>query len=114
MGASGSRASRVLNLAIGFPTKWKRSESAHMPDQVTEAIRGVLSEYGRLSVDVARLDELSDLYEAGMTSLASVNLMLALEEHFAVEFPERMLRRGGFASIAVIRSNLQELLGAES
>ncbi len=40
--------------------------------------------------------------------------MLALEEHFEVEFPERMLRRGSFGSIAVIRSNLSELLGADA
>ncbi len=83
-----------------------------MPAELTEAIRGVLRDYGRLAVDVNGLDERSDLYEAGLTSHASVNLMLALEEHFEVEFPERMLRRGGFGSIAVIRSNLSELLGA--
>jgi acyl carrier protein len=88
--------------------------NADMPAELTEAIRGVLLEYGRLAVDVKGLDERSDLYEAGLTSHASVNLMLALEEHFEVEFPERMLRRGGFASIAVIRSNLCELLGAEA
>jgi acyl carrier protein len=85
-----------------------------MPTELTEAIRGVLRDYGRLAVDVNGLDERSDLYEAGLTSHASVNLMLALEEHFEVEFPERMLRRGGFGSIAVIRSNLSELLGADA
>jgi hypothetical protein len=30
--------------------------------------------------------------------------MLALEERFNVEFPERMLRRGAFGSIAAIRA----------
>jgi acyl carrier protein len=83
-----------------------------MAGELTDAIRGILLEHGRLAVDPRRLDERSDLYEAGLTSHASVNLMLALEEHFAIEFPERMLRRSGFASIAVIRSNVRELLGA--
>ncbi len=83
-----------------------------MPAELTDAIRSVLREYGRLAVAVDGLDERSDLYEAGLTSHASVALMLALEEHFAVEFPERMLRRSGFESIAVIRSNLSELLRA--
>lgn len=83
-----------------------------MAAELTEAIRTVLREYGRLAVDVSGLDDRTDLYSAGLTSHASVNLMLALEEHFEVEFPERMLRRGGFGSIAVIRSNLSELLGA--
>jgi hypothetical protein len=36
--------------------------------------------------------------------------MLALEEHFEVEFPERMLRRRSFMSIAAIRSCLSELV----
>jgi acyl carrier protein len=83
-----------------------------MQDDITEAIRAILREHGRLAVDVETLEDHSDLYEAGLTSHASVNLMLALEEHFAVEFSDRMLRRRAFASIAVIRSGLDDLTGA--
>ena len=79
---------------------------------MTEQIRGILREHGRLAVDVEALDDQSDLYEAGLTSHASVNLMLALEERFEVEFPERMLRRRAFASVAAIRAALDELMGA--
>ncbi len=61
---------------------------------------------------VDTLNDQSDLFEAGLTSHASVNLMLALEDHFQIEFPERMLQRRSFASIAAIRSCLDELLGA--
>jgi len=78
----------------------------------TDEIRAILREHGRLAVDVASLDDQSNLYEAGLTSHASVSLMLALEERFDVEFPDRMLRRGAFASIATIRAGLQELIGA--
>ena len=42
---------------------------------------------------VDSLAEDADLYAAGLTSHATVNLMIALEDHFGVEFPERMLRR---------------------
>jgi len=80
---------------------------------ITDDIRAVLRDYGRLSVDVASLSEQGDLYEAGLTSHASVTLMLALEEHFNIEFPDRMLRRGAFASIAAIRASLEELIGAD-
>jgi hypothetical protein len=59
-------------------------------------------------VDVDRLDERSDLYEAGLTSHASVNLMLALEEHFEIEFRERMLGRGGAAGRLRRASNAPE------
>ena len=78
----------------------------------TDDIRAILREHGRLAVDVASLDDQSNLYEAGLTSHASVSLMLALEERFDVEFPDRMLRRGAYASIATIRAGLEELIGA--
>ena len=44
-----------------------------------ERIRTVLTEHGRLAVPVDTLDEDTDLFGAGMTSHASVNVMLALE-----------------------------------
>ena len=85
-----------------------------MIGDTTTAIRGVLREHGRLAGDVATLGDQSDLFEAGLTSHASVNLMLALEEHFQIEFPERMLHRRTFASIAAIRSSVDELIGASA
>jgi len=86
----------------------------NQPSSTADAIRALLREHGRLAVDVASLSEGSDLYDAGLTSHASVNLMLALEDHFAIEFPDRMLRRGAFSSIAAILSGVQELLGANA
>jgi acyl carrier protein len=79
---------------------------------ITAEIRAILREHGRLAVDVGSLADEHNLYEAGLTSHASVSLMLALEERFDVEFPERMLRRGAFASIAAIRAGVEELIGA--
>jgi acyl carrier protein len=83
-----------------------------MLQRTNDDIREILREHGRLAVDVASVGDHSNLYEAGLTSHASVSLMLALEERFDVEFPERMLRRGAFASIAAIRAGLEELIGA--
>jgi acyl carrier protein len=83
-------------------------------DGRTETIREILREHGRLAEDVTSLTDQSDLFEAGLTSHASVNLMLALEEHFQVEFSERMLQRRTFATIASIRSCLDELSGANA
>jgi len=79
----------------------------------TRAIRQILQDHARLSVDAAELGENSNLYDAGLTSHESVTLMLALEEHFQVEFPERMLRRNTFATIAAIRTAVEELIGAD-
>jgi len=74
-----------------------------------DEIRAVLAQHARLATDVQTLTPESDLYAAGLTSHATVNLMVALEEHFGVEFPERMLRRRSFESIAAIASALNEL-----
>ena len=82
-----------------------------MAHAITDDIRSILREHGRLAVDVASLTDDSNLYEAGLSSHASVTLMLALEERFDIEFPDRMLRRGAFASIANIRAGLAELIG---
>ncbi len=79
---------------------------------MSDAVREVIQEYGRLSVDASSLTDDSNLYEAGMTSHASVNVMLGLENKFDIEFPDRMLRRNVFESMAAIRSALQELAGA--
>ena len=76
---------------------------------MTEEIRKIIAEHGRLSVDVAGLTPDTDLYHAGMTSHASVNVMLALEDHFDIEFPDRMLKRSVFESIGAIEAALVEL-----
>ncbi len=81
---------------------------------MNEQIRAILKEHGRLAVDVASLKDESDLYEAGMTSHASVNVMLALEGTFDVEFPDRMLRRGVFESVSAIAAALTELTGGKA
>jgi acyl carrier protein len=72
-------------------------------------IRHILSQHGRLSTSVDKLLDNSDLYNAGLTSLATVGLMLALEEQFNVEFPDNMLGRSTFSSIASIVQAIERL-----
>jgi acyl carrier protein len=79
-------------------------------EQTEDQIRAVLREHGRLNKDVGLLESAADLYQAGMTSHASVNVMLALEGTFNVEFPDHMLKRNVFGSIASIRSALGNLM----
>ena len=76
---------------------------------MSDEIRGVIKHHARLPVDVDGLAPDADLYEAGMTSHASVNVMLALEDHFDIEFPDRMLKRSVFESISSIAAAVQEL-----
>ncbi|MGA7834242.1 MAG: acyl carrier protein [Acidimicrobiales bacterium] len=74
-----------------------------------ETIRTVLVEHGRLPVSARSLGDLDDLYASGLSSHASVNVMLALEDAFDVEFPDSMLRRSTFETIASIRSAVESL-----
>lgn len=72
-------------------------------------IRRVLGDHGRLAVAADSLDDHADLYQAGLTSHASVNVMLALEDAFGVEFRESMLKRSVFASVEDIAAAIGEL-----
>jgi len=78
-------------------------------DNIRDDIRQILKDHGRLSTDAAGLADEADLYQAGLTSHASVNVMLALEGKFDIEFPDRMLKRGVFGSISSIREAVEEL-----
>jgi acyl carrier protein len=72
-------------------------------------IRTVLEQHGRLSVPPSSLRDDDDLYERGLSSHASVNVMLGLEDAFDVEFPDSLLRRDTFRSVAGIRGALESL-----
>lgn len=77
----------------------------------SDSIRTLLAAHARLLVPVDQLEDTSDLYEAGLTSLSTVNLMLALEEHFDVEFTDKMLARKTFSSIRSLANAIAELKG---
>lgn len=71
-------------------------------DDLVASIRQTLAQCGQLAVDVTSLYDTDDLYDAGLTSLNTVNLMLAVEDLFDCEFPEEMLARETFQSIRAI------------
>lgn len=74
-----------------------------------ERVRSLVADHGGLAVDVAALSQDADLYRAGMNSFASVQLMLALEEAFDIEFPEAMLTPRTFSSLATIEAAVLQL-----
>jgi acyl carrier protein len=76
-----------------------------------DQIREIVAKHARLSTDVSTLTNESDLYAAGLTSLTTVNLMLALEDHFDIEFPDKMLGRKTFESIQSLSEAIEELVG---
>jgi acyl carrier protein len=77
----------------------------------TDKIRAILTQHARLGTDVSTLSDASDLYEAGLTSLTTVNVMLAIEDQFDIEFPDHMLGRKTFGSIQALCEAVEELAG---
>ena len=77
-------------------------------------IRNIVGEFGRLSVNVQQLADTADLYRVGLTSHATISLMLALEDAFDVEFPAAAMRKSTFASIASMREVVEELVSRQT
>ena len=77
-----------------------------------DQIRDVLATHGRMAIDPREVDEQADLYELGLTSHASVDVMLALEEAFDIEFPDEVLKKSTFASVHNIEQVVEGLVKA--
>lgn len=74
-----------------------------------DRIRKLLAQNSMIPIDFSALPDSANLYDAGLTSFASVQMMLAIEEEFDIEFPEQMLTRRTFSSIASIADAVSEL-----
>ena len=81
---------------------------------IKDRIRDIVLNHARLSTAMDALADTDDLYAAGLTSLTTVNLMLALEDHFDIEFPDRLLVRRTFESIQSLAEAIEGLLGREA
>ena len=81
-----------------------------MTDQIVLRVKQVLNDYAELSTNAAQLQEDDDLFSSGMSSRATVGVMLGLESEFDVEFPDNMLRRDVFESIRSISGAVESLL----
>jgi acyl carrier protein len=79
---------------------------------IDDEVRRIVSAHGCLVVSAGLLSDDDDLFRAGMKSHANVNVMLALEETFGIEFPDDMLRRNTFKSLATIRDAVTKLMAA--
>lgn len=73
-------------------------------------IRTLLADHAKLPVEIASLNDDTDLYSVGLTSLTTVNIMLAIEDHFDIEFDDSMLARTTFQSINALTLAVEELL----
>ncbi|WP_338927217.1 acyl carrier protein (plasmid) [Mycetohabitans endofungorum] len=72
-------------------------------------LRQIIQEVAHLELSVDRLSDSDDLYEAGLSSLNTIQLMLAIEKYFNVEIPDRMLNRHLFQSIDSLAEAVSQL-----
>ena len=80
------------------------------PSQTIEdTIRELLAQVLPTRFQSAGLAVTDDLYGAGLSSLATVDLMLAIEDRFGVEFTNEWLNRRTFASIAALSNAVRHL-----
>ena len=77
-----------------------------------DRLRDIIAKFGRLPIAIDTLASDDDLYEAGLSSLASVNLMLAVEDAFDIEFPDHLLTRRTFQSISSLSNVVSHLKSA--
>ncbi len=81
-------------------------------DRVAEQlIRDILATHGKLSVQPATLKATDDLYQVGLSSLATVNVMLEIENRAGVVIPDEALTRATFQTITSLTALLQHLGG---
>jgi acyl carrier protein len=67
-------------------------------DRIAELIRQILAKRGLERA----VDHHADLSEAGLSSLDTVNLMLAVETEFGVKIPDRDMTPANFRSVVRI------------
>ena len=80
--------------------------------EIESAVRQLLAAVGRLGRDPQLMSATEDLRLAGLSSLAAVDLMLAVEERFGLEFPDRLLNARTFSSIATLAAAVADIQAA--
>ena len=84
------------------------SELAQSPS-IEDSIRELLAEMLHPRFQSSALAATDDLYGAGLSSLATVDLMLAIEDRFDIEFTNSWLNRRTFASIAALSNAVRHM-----
>ncbi len=74
-----------------------------------DTIRELIDRHGKMPVPASDLADDQELFAAGLDAFHAVRVMLAVEDAFEIVFPEHMLNRANFASIAAIALSVAEV-----
>ena len=80
--------------------------------QIKDQLKGIVKTHARINLPLEEIGDTTDLYRAGMSSQASVTLMIAVESEFGIEFPDSMLSRDIFSSIETIGDAVETVMRA--
>ncbi|MGU7810920.1 acyl carrier protein [Burkholderia sp. AW49-1] len=78
-----------------------------------DQIRTILKHVAHLEAAIDSIGDEDDLYEAGLSSLDTIQLMLAIEKQFNIEIPDEMLNRNLFRSIDALADTIVTLQRSE-
>lgn len=79
-----------------------------------DRVRAIVGSMNLLPVPVDGLSDQDNLFDAGMTSFGSVQLMMAIEEEFDIEFPNSLLTRKTFATLDGLNSAVEQLVSQKA
>lgn len=77
-----------------------------------QAIRRIAARHGRLSVAIETVAGDDDLYALGLTSHTAVNVMLTVEDRFAIKFSYSCMTKSTFATVDSLSAAVREHGGA--
>lgn len=78
--------------------------------EIEARVRRVVATTGDLG-DACDIEGSTNLFDRGLTSLASVRILVALEEEFCVLFPDELLARSTFSTIDNLAEAVHRVLG---
>lgn len=81
-----------------------------MENNIVDRVKKVIINYSEISQDLSQLKEDESLFVKGMSSRASVAVMIGLESEFDIEFPDEMLRKEVFESVHSISKAIASLI----
>jgi len=69
---------------------------------IDDELRQIVRNEGKVTIPAALIGRDDDLYKLGVSSLATVNVMLAIEARFDIEIPDEALTRETFRTIGAL------------
>ncbi len=72
-------------------------------------IRRAIDKKGKLPIRAHLIAPWADLYQAGLTPFAAIQVMIEIEKELSVEFPDSMLTRESLSSINSLHACLRKL-----